>query len=120
MTRRGTKKARQQEGGVSGADFRESLSTRYGLDRAFTLLVTVAALVGVAVLAVLVIDVTKDGSSMLSLQFLTSFPSQIFPESTPSGGKTHPSSSTTNPNSIASATGAPRIGPSKTADGETR
>jgi phosphate transport system permease protein len=44
------------------------------------MLVTAAALVGVAVLAVLLIDVTKDGSSMLSLKFLTSFPSQIFPE----------------------------------------
>ena len=71
-------KTRQQEG--SEQDFKKSVSTRYGLDRAFTVLVTAAALVGVAVLAVLLIDVTKDGSSMLSLKFLTSFPSQIFPE----------------------------------------
>jgi phosphate transport system permease protein len=56
------------------------MSTRYGLDRAFTVLVTAAALVGVVVLAVLLVDVFKDGSSMLSLKFLTSFPSQIFPE----------------------------------------
>jgi phosphate transport system permease protein len=71
-------KTRQQEG--SAQDFKKSVSTRYGLDRAFTWLVTGASLVGVIVLAVLLIDVTKDGSSMLSLRFLTSFPSQIFPE----------------------------------------
>ena len=56
------------------------MSTRYGLDRAFTVLVTVAALVGIAVLAVLLVDVARDGSAMLSPDFLTSFPSQIFPE----------------------------------------
>src|ERR671913_1022958 len=47
---------------------------------AFTVLVTGAALVGVVVLVVLLIDVIRDGSTMLSLKFLTSFPSQIFPE----------------------------------------
>jgi phosphate transport system permease protein len=73
-------KAGQQDGGPSGGDFKESLSTRYGLDRGFTVLVSVAAFVGVAVLAVLLVDVTRDGSSMLSLEFLTSFPSQVFPE----------------------------------------
>ena len=77
MTQRSTKTT-QQEG--SGQDFKESVSTRYGLDRAFTWLVTGASLVGVVVLALLLIDVVKDGSSMLSLEFLTSFPSQIFPE----------------------------------------
>jgi phosphate transport system permease protein len=62
------------------SDFKASMSTRYGLDRAFTVLVTVAALIGIIVLVVLLVDVTRDGSSMLSLNFLTSFPSQIFPE----------------------------------------
>ncbi len=62
------------------AHFKRSMSTRYGLDRAFTVLVTVAALVGVVVLAVLLVEVMRDGSPMLSLEFLTSFPSQIFPE----------------------------------------
>ena len=38
------------------------MSTRYGLDRAFTVLVTAAALVGVVVLALLLVDVVKDGS----------------------------------------------------------
>jgi len=63
-----------------GPDFKTSMSTRYALDSAFTVLVTVAALIGIIVLVVLLVDVTRDGSSMLSLNFLTSFPSQIFPE----------------------------------------
>jgi phosphate transport system permease protein len=62
------------------SDFKASMSTRYSLDSAFTVLVTVAALIGIIVLVVLLVDVTRDGSSMLSLNFLTSFPSQIFPE----------------------------------------
>jgi phosphate transport system permease protein len=66
--------------GAGGSAFKTSMSTRYGLDRAFTALVTVAALVGVVVLVVLLVDVMRDGSTMLSPDFLTSFPSQIFPE----------------------------------------
>ena len=62
------------------SDFKASMSTRYARDSAFTVLVTVAALIGIIVLVVLLVDVTRDGSSMLSLNFLTSFPSQIFPE----------------------------------------
>jgi phosphate transport system permease protein len=77
MTQSGTKTTRQEG---SGQDFKESVSTRYTLDRAFTWLVTGASLVGVVVLALLLVDVTRDGSSMLSLEFLTSFPSQVFPE----------------------------------------
>lgn len=64
----------------AGPDFKTSMSARYGLDSAFRVLVTAAALVGVVVLALLLIDVIRDGSSMLSAKFLTSFPSQIFPE----------------------------------------
>jgi phosphate transport system permease protein len=75
-----TTKAQQQQGGPGGPDFKASRSTRYGLDRAFTVLVTGAALFGIVVLIVLLVDVIRDGSSMLSLEFLTSFPSQIFPE----------------------------------------
>jgi phosphate transport system permease protein len=62
------------------SDFKASMYTRYARDSAFTVLVTVAALIGIIVLVVLLVDVTRDGSSMLSLNFLTSFPSQIFPE----------------------------------------
>lgn len=70
---------RRPEGGDKG-QFKASMSTRYGFDKVFTVLVTAAALVGVAVLAVLLVDVARDGSSMLSWNFITSFPSQIFPE----------------------------------------
>ena len=69
-----------QEGGPKGSDFNASMSTRYGFDRVFGVLVTAAALVGVAVLAVLLVDVISDGAGRLNLGFLTSFPSQIFPE----------------------------------------
>ena len=74
----GTKLGRQED--ARGPDFEVSMSTRYGLDRAFTILVMAAALIGIVVLAVLLVDVVRDGSAMLSLDFLTSFPSQIFPE----------------------------------------
>ncbi|MDQ5817193.1 MAG: phosphate ABC transporter permease PstA [Actinomycetota bacterium] len=76
----GTSQVGRRGDGAGGRDSKSSMSTRYGLDRAFSVLVTVAALVGVAVLAVLLVDVIRDGSTMLSLEFLTSFPSQIFPE----------------------------------------
>jgi phosphate transport system permease protein len=70
----------RRKGGAGESDFKTSMSTRYGLDRAFSVLVMVAALIGIVVLAVLLVDVIRDGSPMLSLDFLTSFPSQIFPE----------------------------------------
>ena len=63
-----------------GAGFKTSMGARYGLDRVFTVVVTAAALVGVVVLGVLLVDVIFDGSKRLSLDFITSFPSQIFPE----------------------------------------
>ena len=66
--------------GAGGADFKANMATRYGFDRVFSVVVTAAALVGVVVLVVLLVDVARDGSSMLSSGFLTSFPSQIFPE----------------------------------------
>jgi len=56
------------------------MSTRYVLDRAFNVLVAVAALIGAVVLPGLLVHVIRDGSPLLSLGFLTSFPSQIFPE----------------------------------------
>jgi phosphate transport system permease protein len=68
------------QGKAEGPDFKASMAARYGFDRVFTVVVTAAALVGVVVLAVLLVDVARDGSGMLSLGFLTSFPSQIFPE----------------------------------------
>ena len=77
---RGTPQVERSGCDAGGPDFKTSIPARYGLDRAFSVLVTAAALVGVVVLAVLLVDVIRDGSSMLSLEFLTSFPSQIFPE----------------------------------------
>jgi phosphate transport system permease protein len=75
-----TAQAERRGDDAGGSDFKASMSTRYGLDRAFTALVAAAALVGIVVLAVLLVDVIRDGSPMLSLDFLTNFPSQIFPE----------------------------------------
>jgi phosphate transport system permease protein len=75
-----TTQGERRKGGTEGSRFKTSMTTRYALDQAFTVLVVVAALVGVVVLAVLLVDVIRDGASMLSLEFLTSFPSQIFPE----------------------------------------
>ena len=77
---RGSTRAGRQEDGAANPDFKPSMSARYGLDWAFRVLVTLAALVGIAILGVLLVDVVRDGSTMLSLNFLTSFPSQIFPE----------------------------------------
>ena len=76
----GDMQGERQKGGAGGSDFKTSMSARYGLDWAFSVLVTLAALVGIAVLGVLLVDVVRDGSKMLSLNFLSSFPSQIFPE----------------------------------------
>jgi phosphate transport system permease protein len=66
--------------GAGRQEFKASVVVRYALDRAFTTLVAGAALVGIVVLVVLLADVVRDGSTMLSLEFLTSFPSQVFPE----------------------------------------
>jgi phosphate transport system permease protein len=77
---RNTAQVERRGDDAGGSDFKASMSTRYGLDRAFTALVAAAALVGIVVLAVLLVDVIRDGSPMLSLDFLTNFPSQIFPE----------------------------------------
>ena len=75
----GTQVQKQKEGTEEGP-FKSNMAVRYGFDRVFSVVVTAAALVGIVVLVVLLVDVTRDGSSMLSLNFLTSFPSQIFPE----------------------------------------
>jgi phosphate transport system permease protein len=75
----GTQAEKPKEGS-RGEHFKANMAARYGFDRAFTVVVTAAALVGIVVLVVLLVDVARDGSSMLSPNFLTSFPSQIFPE----------------------------------------
>jgi phosphate transport system permease protein len=60
--------------------FQTSVSRRHLLDRLFTGTVFVATLLGIVVLAIFLIDVAREGVPRLSWQFLTSFPSQIFPE----------------------------------------
>lgn len=60
--------------------FNTATGTRYALDRVFTIIVFVATLVGVLVLAALLFDVFREGIPRLSLDFITSPPSQIFPE----------------------------------------
>lgn len=60
--------------------FEASTSARHRLDRVFTALVFAATVVGLVVLVVLLADVAVDGVPLLSWQFLTGFPSTIFPE----------------------------------------
>ncbi|CAN5117130.1 phosphate ABC transporter permease PstA [soil metagenome] len=79
MAQGGTK-VREERAGQPKSTFKTQTGTRYMLDRLFAILVTLATLVGVAVLAVLLFDVFRDGAPRLSWQFITSPPSQIFPE----------------------------------------
>ena len=60
--------------------FEASTSRRHGFDRVFAALVFAATVIGLVVLVVLLIDVAIDGVPLLSWQFLTGFPSTIFPE----------------------------------------
>lgn len=60
--------------------YQASTSRRHGFDRVFTALVFAATIVGLVVLVVLLVDVALDGVPVLSWQFLTGFPSQLFPE----------------------------------------
>ncbi|MBA3473397.1 MAG: phosphate ABC transporter permease PstA [Rubrobacter sp.] len=73
---RTTQEGRPEQG---GADFKTNVSGRHTLDRIFTVLVFTATMVGLVVLAVLLIDVARDGIPRLSWDFLTSF-SSVSPE----------------------------------------
>src|ERR687898_107797 len=59
--------------------FRDSTAVRHALDWIFAILVFVAAMIGLVVLAVLLVDIARDGVTRLSWDFLTSFPS-VSPE----------------------------------------
>jgi phosphate transport system permease protein len=74
MTKGGTKMIPKYNS-KPDTDFRISL--RHGLDKAFAALVSVAAVVGLVVLAVLLVDVARDGLPWLGWGFVTSFPSSI-------------------------------------------
>src|SRR5918997_4874182 len=66
--------------GKGKSEFNTATGARYALDRAFSALVIVATFVGIIALAVLLFDVFRDGIPRLSLDFITSPPSQLFPE----------------------------------------
>jgi len=63
-----------------GADFKISTSARHAVDGVFAVLVFIATIIGLVVLAALVADITIDGLPWLSWQFITSYPSQILPQ----------------------------------------
>jgi len=69
-----------QKGPERDPAFEASTSRRHGFDRVFTALVFAATVIGLVVLVVLLVDVAIDGVPLLSWQFLTGFPSTIFPE----------------------------------------
>jgi len=69
-----------KKGPERGPTFETSTSRRHGFDRVFTALVFAATVIGLVVLVVLLVDVAIDGVPILSWQFLTGFPSTIFPE----------------------------------------
>ncbi len=62
-----------------GAAFETSTAARHVLDRVFAVLVFTATMIGLVVLAVLLVDVARDGLPRLSWDFITSF-SSVTPE----------------------------------------
>jgi phosphate transport system permease protein len=69
-----------RKGGTEGgATFKSSTFTRHALDRVFTVLVFIAAIIGLVVLAILLVDIARDGIPRLSWDFVTSF-SSVIPE----------------------------------------
>ena len=68
-----------RKSGPEGPVFKPSTSGRYALDRLFSVLVLVATLIGLVVLAVLLIDVSRDGLPRLNWEFIASF-SSVNPE----------------------------------------
>jgi phosphate transport system permease protein len=62
------------------ADFRTSTSARRAVDGVFAVLVFGATIIGLIVLAALVVDIAIDGLPRLSWQFISSYPSQILPQ----------------------------------------
>ena len=69
----------QKGGSQQETDFKTSTSARHAFDRVFAVLVFAATMVGLVVLAVLLMDIARDGVTRLSWDFITSFPS-VSPE----------------------------------------
>jgi phosphate transport system permease protein len=84
MTRGGAQVERRDVQEPSG-NFKTSTSVRHGLDQVFAALVFLATVIGLVVLAVLLVDVARDGLPWLSWSFVTSFPS-----STPTSAGIYP------------------------------
>src|SRR5215212_4727908 len=78
-TKSGARKNVRKGGSEEEAVFKSSVSVRHALDRVFLVLVFVAAMIGLVVLTVLLVDIAWDGLPRLSWDFLTSFPS-VSPE----------------------------------------
>ncbi len=75
MTQSEARKVTQGGGPEGEVDFKTSTSVRHALDRVFAVLVFIATVIGLVVLAVLLVDVARDGLSRLSWDFITSFSS---------------------------------------------
>ena len=78
-TKSGTRTNRQGGPEQQEPVFKSSVSGRHALDRVFAVLVFAATMVGLVVLAVLLVDIARDGIPRLSWDFLTSF-SSVSPE----------------------------------------
>jgi phosphate transport system permease protein len=79
MTKSGTRTTHKGGPEQQGIVFKASLPPRHALDRAFAVLVFVAAIIGLVALAVLLVDIAWDGIPRLGWEFITSFPS-VSPE----------------------------------------
>jgi phosphate transport system permease protein len=79
MMKSGTRTTHRGGPEQQGSVFKASTSARHALDRAFAALVSVAAVIGLVVLAVLLVDIAWDGLPRLGWEFITNFPS-VSPE----------------------------------------
>jgi phosphate transport system permease protein len=77
-TKSGTQNS-QKGGPEQEVAFKTSVSLRHALDWIFAALVFIATIIGLIVLAILLVDIARDGIPRLSWDFLTSFPS-VLPE----------------------------------------
>ena len=78
-TKSGGVQTTQKDGMEGDATFKSSIPTRHALDRLFAVLVFIAAVIGLVVLVVLLVDIARDGIPRLSWDFVTSF-SSVIPE----------------------------------------
>jgi phosphate transport system permease protein len=72
--------ATRRDGPEQKAVFKTSMAAKHWADRLFTGLIFLATIVGLVVLAVLLVDIGRRGLPVVDWQFLTSYPSQVLPE----------------------------------------